>query len=168
MNPVIRQESPSDIAAIHAVTEAAFKNAPHTEHAGQFIVDALRKSGALGISLVAERAGDIIGHVAISPVKISDGAAGWYGLGPVSVSPKLQGQGIGSLLIESALRTLRERKASGCVLLGNPAYYSRFGFRPEPGLVLPEVLPGYFQALSFGAPLPSGQVTYHAAFSAQG
>lgn len=168
MSPVIRQESPSDVAAIHAVTMAAFLNAPHTDHTEQFIVDALRKAGALTISLVAEEAGEVTGHVAVSPVSVSDGSAGWYGLGPISVRPELQRRGIGSRLMQAALRLLRERGAAGCVLLGDPAYYSRFGFKPEAGLVLPDVPQEYFQALPFGESLPHGVVTYHEAFSARG
>lgn len=168
MSPEIRQESMSDVEAIHAVTTAAFLNAPHTDHTEQFVVDSLRKAGALAISLVAEQAGEIIGHVAVSPVSITDGAVGWYGLGPISVAPSCQGQGVGSLLMQAALRVLREQGAAGCVLLGDPAYYARFGFRPEPGLVLPGVPPEYFQALPLRASLPSGVVTYHEAFSAQG
>lgn len=168
MNPLVRSETPSDVAAIHAVTVAAFLHAPHTDHTEQFIVDALRKAGALTISLVAEDGGVVVGHVAVSPVSISDGSAGWFGLGPISVSPELQGRGIGSLLMQGALRLLRERGAAGCVLLGDSAYYSRFGFRPEPGLVLPDVPPEYFQTLPFGQSLPRGVVTYHAAFSVRG
>lgn len=168
MNPVIRQESPSDAAAIHAVTAAAFLNAPHTAQTEQFIVEALRKAGALTISLVAEQGEEVVGHVALSPVSISDGSTGWYGLGPISVKPELQGKGIGSLLMQAALRLLRERGASGCVLVGDPSYYARFGFKPEPSLVLPDVPPEYFQALSFGPSLPRGVVTFHEAFSARG
>ncbi len=168
MNPVIRQETPSDVAAIHAVTMAAFRDAPHTAHTEQFIVDALRKAGALAISLVAEQAGQVVGHVAVSPVSISDGSAGWHGLGPISVSPNLQGRGIGSLLMEAALRLLRERRAAGCVLVGDPVYYSRFGFKPESSLELPDVPPEYFQALPFGKSLPNGVVKFHEAFGARG
>lgn len=168
MNTVIRQESPSDVTAIHAVTVAAFLNAPHTDHTEQFVVDALRKADVLSVSLVAEKASTVVGHVAVSPVSISDGSSGWYGLGPISVIPELQGQGIGSLLMKSALRLLQEEGAAGCVLLGDPAYYSRFGFKAEPELVLPDVPPEYFQALPFGASFPSGIVTYHEAFSARG
>ncbi len=167
MNTVIRQESPSDVAAIHAVTVAAFLNAPHTAHTEQFIVDALRKAGALAISFVAEEAGEVVGHVAVSPVSISDGSAGWYGLGPISVRPELQRKGIGSLLMQAALRLLRERGAAGCVLVGDPLYYSRFGFKPESVLVLPDVPPEYFQALPFDPSLPRGVVTFHEAFSAR-
>jgi putative acetyltransferase len=166
MIAVIRPESPSDVTAIQAVTVAAFLDAPHTDHTEQFIVDALRKAGVLSVSLVAELAGTVVAHVAVSPAAISDGSTGWYGLGPISVIPEQQGQGIGSLLMKSALRLLREKGAAGCVLLGDPAYYSRFGFKAEPKLVLPYVPPEYFQALSFGAALPTGVVTYHVAFSA--
>lgn len=168
MNPIIRPETPSDIAAIHALTAEAFRNAPHTDHTEQFITDALRKAGALTVSLVAERNGAVFGHVAVSPVSISDGSSGWFGLGPICVSPELQGQGIGALLVRSALRLLRKQGAAGCVLLGDPGYYRRFGFRPEPGLVLLEVPPEYFQALSFGPSMPCGVVTYHEAFGARG
>lgn len=168
MNPMIRQESQSDAAAIHAVTAAAFLNAPHTAHTEQFIVESLRKAGALAISLVAEQGGEVVGHVALSPVSISDGSTDWFGLGPISVKPELQGKGTGTLLMYDALRLLRERGAAGCVLVGDPSYYSRFGFRPEPSLVLPDVPPEYFQALLLGSSLPCGVVTFHEAFSARG
>ena len=167
MNLKIRQELPSDVAAIHDLTRVAFLDAPHTAHTEQFIVDALRKAGALPISLVAERAGEIVGHVAVSPVSISDGSADWYGLGPISVRPELQRNGIGSLLMQAALRLLRERGSAGCLLVGDPAYYSRFGFKAEASLVLAGVPAEYFQALSFGPSLPSGEVTFHEAFSAR-
>lgn len=168
MNTVIREESPSDVVAIHAVTVAAFLNAPHTAHTEQFIVEALRKAGALFVSLVAEQAGSVVGHVAISPVTLSDGSSGWYGLGPISVIPELQGQGIGSLLMREVLHRLRQAGAAGCVLVGDPAYYSRFGFKADPDIVLPDVPPEYFQVLAFGPSLPHGIVTFHEAFSAQG
>ncbi len=168
MSLTVRFETPADTAAIEAVTAAAFLNAAHTSHTEQFIVNALRKAGALFISLVAETDGKIVGHVAVSPVSISDGATDWFGLGPISVLPEHQGRGIGSLLMREALRVLRESGASGCVLLGEPEYYGRFGFRAEPQLVLTDVPPEYFQAISFGSPLPCGIVCYHDAFNAQG
>lgn len=167
MNPVIRQELSSDVAAIHALTVAAFLNAPHTAHTEQFIVDALRRAGSLTISLVAEQDGEVVGHVAVSPVTISDGSGGWYGLGPISVRPELQRRGIGSLLMEAALGLLQERGAAGCALVGDPAYYSRFGFKPNSGLLLRGVPPEYFQVLPFGPSLPCGVVTFHEAFSAR-
>ncbi|WP_061303193.1 GNAT family N-acetyltransferase [Achromobacter piechaudii] len=162
---ILRSEAPADVAAIHAVTEAAFLDAPHTSHNEQFILAALREAGALTVSLVAEMEGSVVGNVAASPVSISDGTSGWFGIGPVSVIPKLQGRGIGSQLIRKALARLSDLGASGCVVLGEPSYYKRFGFMNEATLVLPDVPPEYFMAMSFGQPLPSGTVTYHQAFS---
>lgn len=168
MNILVREELPQDAATIHDVTVAAFEHAPHTNHTEQFIVGALRSSGQLSLSLVAEHGGHVIGHVAVSPVTIADGSARWYGLGPISVAPEHQGTGVGTRLMERALVELRELGASGCVVLGDPAYYARFGFRAEPSLVLPGVPPEYFQALTFRGPPPSGVVTYHESFAARG
>lgn len=168
MNLRIRAETPADADAIEALTVAAFLQAPHSDHTEQFIVRALRAADALTVSLVAEQDARLVGHVAVSPVTVSDGAEGWFGLGPLSVHPAQQRAGIGTRLMQAALQAQRDRGAAGCVLLGDPAYYGRFGFRPEPGLVLPEVPPEYFQALAFGGPLPQGVVRYHAAFGATG
>ena len=167
MNLNIRAETAADVAAIEAVTSAAFLNAPHTSHTEQFIVNALRKAGVLTISLVAEADGIVIGHVAVSPVSISDGASGWFGLGPISVAPTRQGRGVGSRLMHEALRTLREQGAAGCVLLGEPEYYGRFDFRADPHLVLAEVPPEYFQAIFLDSSRPHGTVSYHDAFNAR-
>ena len=160
----IRAETPSDIQAIHQVTETAFLNAEHTDHTEQFIVKALRDAGALTLSLVAEEDGQIIGHVALSPVVISDGAKAWYGLGPISVSPKQQGKGVGSALMNAAINDLKELNANGCVLLGEPAYYGRFGFKAIDSLVLPDVPAEYFQALLLNGEYPQGEVSYHEGF----
>jgi putative acetyltransferase len=160
----IASETAADVAAIQAVTISAFLHAQHTSHTEQFIVDALRKAGQLTVSLVAKTDSSIVGHVAISPVSISDGATGWYGLGPISVAPEYQRRGIGSRLMREALRVLRERGACGCVLLGEPRYYNRFGFQVDSNLSLPDVPLEYFQALSFGTSHPRGVVSYHAAF----
>lgn len=168
MNMIIRKEKPSDIESIEAVIVQPFLNAPYTDHTEQFIVRALREADALTISLVAEVQGNVIGHVAVSPVTISDGAKGWFGLGPISVMPDHQRSGIGSQLMRQAIEELQKLGASGCVLLGDPSYYSRFGFKPEANLVLPGLPAEYFNALSFGDSLPQGQVTYHEAFNAKG
>jgi putative acetyltransferase len=163
----IRSETATDIAAIEAVTIAAFRRAPHTSHTEQFIVGALRRAGKLSVSLVADTGDKIIGHVAVSPVSISDDATGWFGLGPISVLPAHQRSGVGSRLMREALRILRERGAAGCVLLGEPGYYSRFGFRGDPNLTLPNVPPEYFLAISFNSSRPHGTVSYHEAFGTQ-
>jgi len=163
----IRLETPNDNEGIHQVTVAAFFDAPHTDHTEQFIVQALRASGELRISLVAENSTAIVGHVALSAVAISDGSIGWFGLGPLSVIPDEQGKGIGSKLVLAALEELRKLNASGCVLLGDPDYYHRFGFKAIDGLVFTGVQAEYFQALLFQGSYPQGAVTYHASFSAQ-
>lgn len=166
MPVLIRPEVPTDIPPIFALTEAAFRTAAHSAGTEQFIVNALRRSGALSVSLVAESAGKVIGHVAVSPVAVSDGATGWYGLGPISVLPEHQRTGIGSQLMHAALQALRDRGGAGCMLVGDPAYYQRFGFKPVPGLVYPGVPPEYFLVLSFGPHQPQGVVTFHEGFGA--
>jgi putative acetyltransferase len=168
MNVRIRGETSADLLRIEAVTVSAFLKAPHTSHTEQHIVNALRAAGKLAISLVAEADSAVIGHVAISAVTISDGTTGWFGLGPISVLPQHQRHGVGSQLTHEALRALRARGGSGCVVLGDPGYYGRFGFHADPNLVLPGVPPEYFQAISFDASRPRGTVTYHETFNAQG
>lgn len=166
MNIRIRNEAPADAQAIEAVTAAAFLEAEHSSHTEQFIVNALRRADQLSVSLVAEDAGQVIGHVAISPVRISDGSSDWYGLGPVSVDPGHQAHGIGTRLVNEALAALRGMGAAGCVVLGDPAYYGRFGFEAKPELAYPGVPAQYFQALLMTGAMPSGTVSYHAAFDA--
>jgi putative acetyltransferase len=163
----IRDERPGDADRIHQVTEAAFKNALHTNHAEQFIVKSLRESGALAVSLVAEIEGEVVGHVALSPVSISDGSAKWYGIGPISVLPEHQRQGIGSELMRMALEVMKAKGAAGCVVLGDPGYYRRFGFKPVADLILPGVSSEYFQALAFRQIYAHGEVAFHEAFSTQ-
>ncbi|HXC60217.1 MAG TPA: N-acetyltransferase [Steroidobacteraceae bacterium] len=162
----IRSEVPADAQAIETVTVAAFQDAPHASGTEQHIVNALRRTGNLAVSLVATADAAVIGHVAISPVSISGNASGWFGLGPISVLPKHQRQGVGSRLICEALRILLERDASGCVVLGEPEYYGRFGFKANPELILPGVAPEYFQVVAFDTSRPTGIVAYHEAFEA--
>ncbi len=163
----IREERSGDVVAIERLTIAAFRDAPHTDHTEQFIVRELRRSCALAISLVAESEGEVIGHVALSPVSIADGAKDWYGLGPISVLPSRQRTGVGSQLMQHALAQLEHLGAAGCVVLGDPGFHGRFGFIAQPSLVLPGVPVEYFQAVRFRHPLPSGVVTYHPAFGSK-
>lgn len=164
----IRPEQPADADAIRALTAEAFATAPHSSGTEAAIVDGLRTARALTLSLVAvegeEKPSEILGHIALSPVTIDGAEHGWFGLGPVSVRPGRQRGGIGSALIREGLRRLRESGANGCVLLGDPAYYGRFGFAADPALVLEGVPPEYFMRLAFGAEAPAGTVRYHAAF----
>jgi len=150
------------------VTAAAFKTLDVSNHTEHFIVEALRAAKALAVSLVAEMDGEVIGHVAFSPVTISDGTRGWYGLGPVSVLPAYQRQGIGKALIQEGLSRLKAMNAQGCCLVGHPDYYRRFGFRNPSGLVVEGVPPEVFFALSFDGRCPEGTVTFHEGFKADG
>ena len=167
-NLVIRNETDADATPIHDVTVAAFETLEISRHTEQFIIEALRAAKALSVSLVAERDGHVIGHIAFSPVAISDGTPDWYGLGPVSVLPAYQRQGIGTALIREGLSRLKAMHARGCCLVGHPDYYRKFGFRTVPGLVLEAVPPEFFFALSFDDAFPQGSVTFHEGFKADG
>lgn len=114
----LRPEMDSDVNAITDVTVAAFKNLEVSDHTEQFVVTALRAAKALTVSLVAELDGRVIGHIAFSPVMLSDGTPQWFGLGPVSVLPEFQRQGIGKALIEEGLSRLKGINARGCCLVG--------------------------------------------------
>ncbi|MGB3875600.1 MAG: N-acetyltransferase [Shinella zoogloeoides] len=161
---ILRPERDGDIDAIRALTERAFRTAPHADGTEHLIIDRLRAAGALTLSLVAEEGGAVVGHVAFSPVSVSDGSAGWYGLGPISVDPSRQGGGIGSRLVREGLARLEALGAAGCVLLGDPAYYGRFGFEPDPRLTLDGVPPEYFMRVAFSPVYGEGTVSYHPGF----
>ena len=160
----LRNETPADIGAITELTMAAFESLAISQQTEHFIVAALRAAGALTLSLVAECGGRVIGHIGFSPVVLSDGTPDWYGLGPVSVLPAFQRQGVGRALIQEGLARLKALGAQGCCLVGHPGYYPQFGFRHTPDLVLEGVPPEYFMRLGFGAEMPAGTVRYHAAF----
>jgi putative acetyltransferase len=160
----IRPETPTDASAISSVIEDAFASAEHSDGTEAAIVERLRQANALSTSLVATDASAIVGHVALSPVTIDGADIGWLGLGPVAVRPDRQGNGIGRALVNSALDRWRSTGAAGCVVLGEPAYYERFGFRALPRLCYPGPPAEYFQALAFRGEAPSGTVAYHPAF----
>jgi putative acetyltransferase len=165
---VIRTETSTDIDAITEVTSAAFATLAISNHTEQYLIKALRAAKALIVSLVAELDGRVIGHVAFSPVTISDGTQDWYGLGPVSVLPKYQGQGVGKALIHEGLLRLKSLGARGCCLVGHPDYYKRFGFKNMPGFVHEGVPPEVFLALTFDGYIPQGTVAFHEGFKADG
>lgn len=168
MNPniTIRNETPNDAGAITEVTIAAFKTLAISQHTEQFVIEALRAAKVLTLSLVAEMGGRVIGHIAFSPVILSDGTPDWYGLGPVSVLPEHQRKGIGKALIAEGLSELKDLNARGCCLVGHPEYYRKFGFRNVSGLVHEGVPPEFFFALSFDGHIPQGGVAFHEAFKA--
>lgn len=164
---IIREETSSDIEPIAEVTVAAFKTLTISNHTEQFIIHALRAANALTVSMVAEMDGQVVGHIAFSPITISDGTTDWYGLGPVSVLPEHQRKGIGKALIEGGLSRLKAMNACGCCLVGHPEYYKRFGFRNIPKLVYEGIPPEFFFALPFTEKVPKGMVVFHEGFSTQ-
>ena len=162
MSLIVRFERRADAEAIRDVIEAAFAGAPYADGSEPEIPGRLRDAGALRLSLVAEDGGEVVGHVAFSPATVG-GESDWVALGPVSVRPERQREGVGTRLIESGLEQAR-RGAKGCVLLGDPAYYGRFGFVAAEGLRWGEVSAPYLQVLLWGEGMPSGEVAFHPAF----
>ena len=167
-NIVIRNETNADVGAITEVTVAAFKTLEISNNTEQFIIMALRAAKTLTVSLVAELDGRVIGHVAFSPVTISDGTPNWYGLGPVSVLPMYHRQGVGTALIQEGLSRLKKLNPAGCCVVGHPEYYKKFGFENADGLGLDGVPPEVFFALSLDGNVPQGMVTFHEGFKADG
>ena len=160
----LRPEQAGDEATIFAITEAAFRDMPFSDGDEPELVNTLRADRDLALSLVAEDGEGIVGHIAFSPVTISDGTKDWYGLGPVSVTPDLQRSGIGSKLIRRGIADMRALGAKGIILLGSDEYYPRFGFEHDPGLQYPGPPPEYFQRLVLDGPAPRGIVKYAPAF----
>jgi putative acetyltransferase len=165
---IIRNETDADFTTITDVTVEAFKTLEISNHTEQFIIEALRAAKALTLSLVAEVDGRVVGHIAFSPVTMSDGTQSWYGLGPVSVLPEYQRKDIGRTLIREGLSRLKDLSAQGCCLVGHPEYYRRFGFENVPGLVYEGVPQEAFLGLSFDGRFPQGTVTFHEGFEADG
>ncbi len=165
---IIRKEKSTDTETIYEVTIAAFRDHPISRHTEQFIVKALRDANALTISLVAEIDGKVVGHIGFSPVTISNGSPNWYGIGPVSVLPEYQRRGVGKSLVHEGLSLLKARGGNGCVLVGDPKYYQRFGFRNIPSLIHEGIPQEVFLALPFDKKVPQGTVTFHQGFSASG
>ena len=194
----IEDEREVDERAIVDVTAAAFKDASYSDGTEPGILGALRALSALTLSLVAIETIDgthahrrgvagfvgagerIIGHIAFSPVTIDGVIDGWFGLGPLSVLPERQRTGVGSALVREGVARLEAAGAKGCALIGDPAYYRRFGFVSDGRLTYEGVPDRYVQWLGFGsrqptrndsprdpAP-PSGALTFHPAFGTNG
>jgi putative acetyltransferase len=165
MQILIRPERSEDHAAIYDITKRAFAPMPYADGDEQDLIDKLREAGALALSLVAEKDGVLVGQVTFSPAFAEDGSLGWYALGPVSVEPELKHQGIGSRLIRAGIARLSSKQAAGCVLVGNPAYYSRLGFRPFPELATEGQPAQYFQILPLRVAEPTAVVGFHPIFT---
>lgn len=160
----IRPEQPGDVAAIHAVHVACFPTDAEAR-----LVQLLRATGQLTVTLVAEVADHIVGHLAFSPVTTAAGAVG-MGLAPVSVLPMHQRQGIAAGLIEQGLKQCHAAGYGWVVVLGEPAYYARFGFQPAGDYGLSDEYGGgaAFQVLELTAghmPHGAGFVRYAPAFA---
>ncbi|MDR2930577.1 MAG: N-acetyltransferase [Propionibacteriaceae bacterium] len=101
----------------------------------------------------------MVGHFAFSPIAVTDQTPNWFTLGPVSVLPQFQNQGIGSAPIREGLERSRALGATGCVVVGHPPYYSRFGFVHRDDLTYEGVPPEVFFALSFDHTWPTAKFT---------
>lgn len=162
----IRREAEADIPAIRDLTSRAFVDKPYSDQREAEIVEALRDTDSLTFSFIAVKGPAVVGHIAASPVTISDGTGNWFGIGPISVDPATQGEGIGSQLMQRALYELEAMGAGGAVALGDPTFYRRFGLATHPGLTYPGFDAQYFLAVALAdANVPVGEVTYHPAFT---
>ncbi len=124
----VRAERPADAAAIDRVHRLAFAGPAEAE-----LVARLRAAGRAIVSLVAEQAGAIVGHILFSPVTLDPPGAAvprLLGLAPMAVLPAQQRRGIGGTLVRAGLDACRAQDAGAVVVLGHPAYYPRFGFVP--------------------------------------
>ncbi|WP_027191407.1 GNAT family N-acetyltransferase [Fundidesulfovibrio putealis] len=166
---LIRDERPEDVSRISQIHYAAFKghpvHPPGSEPVEHRIVASLRASGSLTLSLLAEVEGEAVGHIALSPAVVGGDSDGWFLLGPVGVLPGLQGRGIGSGLVRESLRQMRDMGAVGVVLVGDPGFYTRFGFVSVPGLIYPGVPDQYVLAARFADTTPNGDIVAHKAFN---
>lgn len=158
----VREELTSDHDAVRAVVEAAFGQPVEAD-----LVDALRRDGDVEISLVAVEGDAVIGHILFSRMTAPVRA---LGLAPVSVLPGHQGKGIGSKLIQESLTLAKAGGWEAVFLLGDPAYYSRFGFRADTAEAFTSPYAGpYFMAIELAEGAlagKSGDVGYPRAFAA--
>lgn len=164
INVKICRERPEDHLEIHRLTADAFKPMSFSDGTEPDIIDRLRETGDLTLSLVAIENDSLLGHVAFSPVSIGNSTEGWYGLGPVSVKQERQRSGIGSALINEGLRILDSMDALGCALIGDPNYYCRFGFISDGNVHYQNLPDKHVQWKSFGEQRPKGQLVFSPAF----
>lgn len=157
---IVRQEAASDRAAVRALVTAAFGCGREAD-----LIDALRRDGDLVVSLVAERNGDVVGHVVLSRLRSPERA---LALAPLAVSASWRQQGVGAELVCRAIERARLAAAVIVFVLGDPAYYARFGFSAVKAAPYPSAYAGpHFMALGLGdeAP-PAAAVIYAPAFDA--
>ena len=165
----IRQEQPSDYAAVYEVVKTAFATAEHSDGTEQDLVEALRHSPSFipELSLVAVLDGKIVGHVLFT--KVTVGGRTELALAPLSVLPACQRQGIGQALMAEGHLAARRLGFDYSIVLGHPGYYPKAGYRPASlyGIKAPfEVPDENFMALKLNpsAGLLDGTVEYDGAF----
>jgi len=163
---IIRDQTVADFATVHELVIAAFKTLPIACGREQFLMDELWRSGAATVALVAEEDSIVIGQAAFSKVLVGGADVSWHGCGPVSVLPPRHKQGIGSAMMREGLNCLRALGSKGCVVVGHPAYYPRFGFTCTDAMTLPGVPPDVFMAIRFDGDIPKGEVSFDKAFEA--
>jgi len=160
---LIIPERPGDEVDIRDLTKAAFAPMPFADENDHLLPENLRKDGDLTLSLITLDADQIIGHVAFSPIKVDDRFDNWYGLGPISVAPERQKQGIGTQLVQAGRVALEPKGAKGFILIGNPAVYGPMGFVSDGAITYRDLAATLVQYLPFTPETPSGTVTFAAA-----
>jgi len=161
----LRTEIPDDYPAIDELLRVAFTFDNTSTLDEPEMVRELREAGDLALSLVAiSSAEELIGHIIFSPVEVEAGGGGWMALGLIAVEPRLQRRGVGRTLMQEGLTRIREAGAGGCVVMAEPPFYERFGFRKIPGVTPSIPLTDEFLVLSFGDAEPRGMVTYPRAY----
>ena len=164
----IRREREDDLLGIRQVVDAAFAAKSHLDHKENKIIDRLRHSNALSVSLVAVQDEVIVGYIAVSPITIrtesSETVNGWYGGGPLAVRPEFHGKGVGTRLVYAARDELSKLGARGCVSLGIPEYYEQFGFERDDGLKFEAAPQKVFRRILLNGEAVRGVVRYHEAW----
>jgi putative acetyltransferase len=160
----IRPETPQDFKAIEAIHIAAFANHPYSRQTEHLIVNALRADGALTVSLVAETEDAVLGHIAFSRMGLNGHDCQWLLAGPLGVLPQFQRQGIGKHLVREGIDAIRKLGAEGCILVGDPGYYTQLGFKHSPGLAMEGVPTENIMYFPITGSIPEGAIAHHAAF----
>ncbi|QIA64104.1 GNAT family N-acetyltransferase [Vibrio astriarenae] len=150
---LIRTEAPADMLVIGQLLRDTFETQAEAD-----LVQTLRENGRITLSLVAcTDEGQIVGHVLFTPVEIEGHDVTWQGLAPLCVHPEFQKQGIARQLLEEGFDSLAELGYNGCVVLGDPNLYGKFGFEsanqhgfhcqwdvPEGAFQIKPLIPGAF------------------------
>ena len=160
----IRAETDEDQPGIRELTESAFRGRPYAGGDEQDVIDRLRQAEVMTLSLVAVDAGELTGQITFSPAEVDDGSGPWFALGPVSVRPDRQGEGIGSKLILEGIKQISALGALGCILTGNPDYYRRFGFELSYANTPSNEPAEFFMIKLLDGKQPDGRFAFHRAF----